>query len=95
MDLFSSTIYGKIIVANDELDDKKMVDIRNHISSILELSGSEASAYNIAALLLDCAALDRKKIDSLTFEEAKQDAINKSFNSLSDKAFLKIKSLHT
>lgn len=76
-----------------ELDDKKMVDIRNHISSILELSGSEASAYNIAALLLDCAALDRKTIDSLTFEEAKQAAINKSFNSLSDKAFLKIKNL--
>ena len=76
-----------------ELDDKKMVDIRNHISSILELSGSEASAYNIAALLLDCAALDSKTIDSLTFEEAKQAAINKSFNSLSDKAFLKIKNL--
>lgn len=76
-----------------ELDDKKMVDIRNHISSILELSGSEASAYNIAALLLDCAALDRKTIDSLTFEEAKKAAINKSFNSLSDKAFLKIKKL--
>ena len=76
-----------------ELDDKKMVDIRNHISSILELSGSEASAYNIAALLLDCAALDRKTIDSLTFEEAKKDAINKSFNSLSEKAFLKIKNL--
>ena len=76
-----------------ELDDKKMVDIRNHISSILELSGSEASAYNIAALLLDCAALDRKTIDSLTFEEAKQAAINKSFNSLSEKAFLKIKNL--
>ena len=76
-----------------ELDDKDMVDIRNHISSILELSGSEASAYNIAALLLDCAALDRKTIDSLTFEEAKQATINKSFNSLSDKAFLKIKNL--
>ena len=76
-----------------ELDDENMVDIRNHVSSILELSGSEASAYNIAALLLDCAALDSKSIDSLTFEEAKQAAINKSFNSLSDKAFLKIKNL--
>lgn len=77
----------------NKLDDKKMVGIRNHISSILELSGCEASAYNIAALLLDCAALDRKTIDSLTFEEAKQAATNKLFNSLSDKAFLKIKKL--